>query len=110
MSVANPRMFGEPAPSIYQALTGLPGRQFSASIAFLGAEHVANAERARLACTSMRSRTLVKARLIRLNDREGRRFAYCRVENTKTGPGGSNIVLPPVPNGCVGMFDRKEKT
>jgi hypothetical protein len=88
----------------------VPGRQFSASIGFLGAIHVANVERARLACTRIRSRTLVKARLIQTDDREKRRFAYCRIENTTTGPGGLNIVLPPVPNGCVGLSDRKVKT
>src|SRR5216684_5869099 len=80
---------------MYHWLGGLPARQFSASIGFLGAVHVANVERARLAYTNIRSRTLVKARPIRLNDCEGRRFAYCTVENTKTGPGGLNIVLPP---------------
>ena len=52
----------------------------------------------------------MKARLIRLNDCEGRRLAYCRIENTTTGPGGLNIVLAPVPNGCVGLSDHKVNT
>src|SRR6267143_5148474 len=78
-------MFDEPAPSTYQALGGLPGRQFSASIAFLGAVHVANAESARHACASVRSRTLLKARLIQTSNCGWRHSASCRRESHSRG-------------------------
>src|SRR3989442_808174 len=71
-------MFGEPAPSTYHSLEGLPGRQFSASIAFWGAVHVARAETDRLACTNVTSRTLLKAKLIRPDLCHWRCSACCR--------------------------------
>src|SRR3989441_12244409 len=71
-------MFGEPAPSTYHSLEGLPGRQFSASIAFWGAVHVARAETDRLACTNVTSRTLLKAKLIRPDLCHWRCSSCCR--------------------------------
>ncbi len=41
--VVNPRMVVSPAPLTSQSVDGLPGRQFSATIAFGGAEHAARA-------------------------------------------------------------------
>ncbi len=45
----------------------MPGRQFSASIGFRGAVHVAEAHTAMLACASVRSRTLLKTKRTRTN-------------------------------------------
>ncbi len=39
MSVAKPWMLESPAPVMSHSLAGLPGRQFSATIAFAGAAH-----------------------------------------------------------------------
>src|SRR3989454_12634580 len=61
-------MFAEPAPSTYQSFRGLPERQFSASIGFLGTVQLAKAERAMLAYTSVWSRTLLKTKRIQPND------------------------------------------
>src|SRR5882672_4629891 len=60
-------MFGEPVPETFHSLWGLPGRQFSFSIAFLGAVHAPNTEKARLKCANARSRTLTSAGPIEAN-------------------------------------------
>src|SRR2546425_10659794 len=90
-------MFGEPAPSTYHSLEGLPGRQFSASIAFWGAVHVARAETDRLACTNVTSRTLLKAKLIRPDLCHWRCSACCRrggVLSTWWGGGVISLCCP----------------
>src|SRR5258708_36217440 len=60
-------MFGEPAPETFHSLWGLPGRQFSFSIAFYGAGHAPNTEKARLKFANARSRSLTSAGLIQAN-------------------------------------------
>ena len=70
-------MFVEPVPETYHWLEGLPGRQFSASIAFLGALHEADAENASSACARVSSRIRWKARRFPENER-GRPFAVSR--------------------------------
>jgi hypothetical protein len=59
MSVAKPWMFGEPAPTMYHSLKGLPSRQFSASIGFCGDVQLAKAERAIPVWASTKSRFLL---------------------------------------------------
>src|SRR3989442_15860457 len=86
-------MFGEPAPSTYHSLEGLPGRQFSASIAFWGAVHVARAETDRLACTNVTSRTLLKAKLIRPDLCHWRCSACCRRGGSCVGCWGCVLIL-----------------
>src|SRR2546425_12974428 len=86
-------MFGEPAPSTYHSLEGLPGRQFSASIAFWGAVHVARAETDRLACTNVTSRTLLKAKLIRPDLCHWRCSACCRRGGSWATCWGGVIIL-----------------
>src|SRR6267378_160863 len=82
-------MFGEPAPSTYQTLTGSPDKQFSASIAFLGAVHVAKAERTTLAWTKAQSRTLLNTNRSRLEvlaawGRENFQSATVRIQKSST--------------------------
>src|SRR6266436_8219559 len=54
-------MFNEPDPSTYHCLAGVPGRQFSASIAFLGAAHVASATGGKKLRTRNASRRVARA-------------------------------------------------
>src|SRR5258707_2456914 len=71
-------MFFEPVPQTYHWLEEFPGRQFSASIAFLGALHVAKAETARSECASVSSR--IRWRASRFPDNAGGRpFAASRI-------------------------------
>src|ERR1700741_4814523 len=62
MSVVNPCMFVEPVPETYHWLGGFPGRQFSASIAFLGALHEANAENVSSKCATVKTRIRQKTK------------------------------------------------
>src|SRR5258708_32786893 len=77
MSVVNPLIFFEAVPQTYHWLEGFPGRQFSASIAFLGALHVAKAETARSECASVSRRVRWKASCF-LQVAGGRRIAALR--------------------------------
>src|SRR5258707_2294245 len=67
----------EPVPQACHWLEGFPGRQFSASIAFLGALHVAKAETARSECASVSRRVRWKASCF-LQVAGGRRIAALR--------------------------------
>src|ERR1700739_4471586 len=77
MSVVNPCMSVEPVPETYHWLGGLPRRQFSASIAFLGALHEANAENVSSRCASGKTRIRKKTN-VRPENRVGVPFAPSR--------------------------------
>src|SRR5258708_10596610 len=82
MSVVNPLIFFEPVPQTYHWLEGFHGRQFSASVAFLGALHVAKAETARSECASVSSR--IRWRASRFPDNAGGRpFAASRIRRSR---------------------------
>ena len=64
-------MFVEPVPWTYHWLGGVPGKQFSASIAFLGAVQLANAENARQTCATVNNSSRNASR--RQESADGRR-------------------------------------
>src|SRR5256885_16479737 len=93
ISVANPTIFDDPAPLMYHWLLGVPGRQFSASIGFLGVVQLPNAETTRPNCATTMSSTLPRAG--DFPPKRDHHCAHCRRETSPTHSRAKSIAPPP---------------